>query len=277
MLVKVSVAPGGVCLLYPDQVSYAMDTTSAFHTYRVETKGMHVRILVDGVLRIDHTLSVAGNGTEVLYFGDGSGGSPSRSYWDYFEYDTFADNVCLGQAPTILGTAGNDTLTGTAGPDVINGLGGNDTISGLGGDDLVCGGAGSDMVTGGDGNDRLQGAAGGDSLTAGAGDDVLVGGPGDDELFGGVGRDTASFSAALRAVSASLASGNASGAGSDTMSGIENLTGGPFADTLSGDAGPNVLRGRQGDDVLDGAAGTDTLFGDAGTDTCLNGEVLTSC
>jgi hypothetical protein len=277
MLIKVSVASGGVCLLYPEQVAYAMDTTDVFHTYRVETKGRRVKVFVDGVLRIDHTLTVLGNGTEVLYFGDGSGGSPSRSFWDYFEYDTFADNVCLGQAPTILGTPGDDTLTGTAGPDIINGLGGNDSISGLGGDDLLCGGAGNDTLAGGDGGDRLQGAAGDDSLSAGAGDDVVLGGPGNDQLFGGAGRDKASFYGAVRAVAVSLTSGSASGAGSDTMSGVEDLTGSAFADTLTGDAGPNVLRGRQGDDTLDGAAGTDTLFGDAGSDTCLNGEVLSSC
>jgi len=55
------------------------------------------------------------------------------------------------------------------------------------------------------------------------------------------------------AVTVDLTAGTASGgAGSDTLLSIENVTGGGFDDTLSGDAGANVL---------DGAAGADTMAG----------------
>jgi len=72
--------------------------------------------------------------------------------------------VCGGQAPTILGTPGDDVLRGTGGPDVIHGLAGNDEIRGLGGDDVLCGGQGADRVLGGAGNDRCFGGSGVDRV-----------------------------------------------------------------------------------------------------------------
>ena len=48
------------------------------------------------------------------------------------------------------------------------------------------------------------------------------------------------------------------GAGSDTLSGFENLTGSAFNDTLTGNAGDNVLTGLAGNDVLAGLGGADT-------------------
>ena len=57
------------------------------------------------------------------------------------------------------------------------------------------------------------------------------------------------------------------GAGEDTLSTIDNLTGSAFADTLVGDAEDNLLDGRGGDDTLEGGAGNDTLEGGDGSDT----------
>ena len=56
-------------------------------------------------------------------------------------------------------------------------------------------------------------------------------------------------------------------AGSDTLIGIENLTGSSFNDALTGDGNANMLSGGAGNDTLDGGAGNDTLDGGAGTDT----------
>ena len=58
---------------------------------------------------------------------------------------------------------------------------------------------------------------------------------------------------------------NTVGAGVDTLTGIENLIGSAFNDTLTGDAGNNVLTGGAGNDMLLGGAGDDTLDGGAGT------------
>jgi Ca2+-binding RTX toxin-like protein len=56
-------------------------------------------------------------------------------------------------------------------------------------------------------------------------------------------------------------------AGSDTLAGIENLTGGAYDDQLTGDAGTNILTGNAGNDLLNGGLGNDTLNGGAGIDT----------
>ena len=65
---------------------------------------------------------------------------------------------------------------------------------------------------------------------------------------------------------------NTGGAGSDTLIGIENLTGSGFNDMLTGDANANVLSGGAGNDTLDGGAGNDTLDGGAGNDTAAYGD-----
>jgi Ca2+-binding RTX toxin-like protein len=59
------------------------------------------------------------------------------------------------------------------------------------------------------------------------------------------------------------------GSGTDSLSGIENLTGSAFADILRGDGGNNVLSGGLGDDALAGGAGNDTLSGSQGRDSAL--------
>ncbi len=46
-------------------------------------------------------------------------------------------------------------------------------------------------------------------------------------------------------------------AGLDTLSGIENLTGSDYNDTLTGDAGDNILLGGAGADTLIGGDGFD--------------------
>jgi Ca2+-binding RTX toxin-like protein len=88
-------------------------------------------------------------------------------------------------------------------------------------------------------------------------------------------------------VTVDLAAGTATGEGTDTLTGIENVFGsGNFGDTLTGDTQDNALFGSGGDDSvsggdgnddLDGGNGTDALDGGIGTDTCLNGETIVNC
>jgi Ca2+-binding RTX toxin-like protein len=165
----------------------------------------------------------------------------------------------IGPKPTqatIVGTQANDTLTGTPGRDVIAGLSGDDVIDGGGGNDLICGG---------DGNDRL---------TGGAGEDVLSGDAGDDALDGGGqpanGTDFAAYDASPVAVTASLASGAATGWGSDQLRGMEGISGSPLGDALAGDGRDNVLLGQRGNDRLNGLGGSDLVSGTEGNDA-MNG------
>ena len=118
--------------------------------------------------------------------------------------------ACAGEAPTIIGTAGDDELIGTAGRDVIVAGKGNDRVVGLGGNDLLCLGAGNDIAVGGPGADWVFGDTGNDRIRGGYHSDRLLGGGGTDRLFGG-------------------------GAG-------DVLIGGPGADTLDGGSGPNRCR-----------------------------------
>ena len=167
-------------------------------------------------------------------------------------------STCDERIATIVGTDGNDVIKGTPGRDVIAGLAGDDQIYGLGQDDIVCGGPGDDVIWGGAGNDRMFGGDGHDLIDAGPGDDTSDGGPGD--------RDGATFWDASAPITASLVTGTATGAGSDTFTNMDALHGGNYGDTLTGDAGSNTLFGLDGNDVLNGGDGTDLLHGGEGSD-----------
>ncbi|MEZ0241770.1 MAG: calcium-binding protein, partial [Sphingomonas sp.] len=132
------------------------------------------------------------------------------------------------------------------------------------------GGEGADLIHGMDGDDDLLGGEGNDSLYGDAGIDSLTGGDGDDFLDGGAGNDTALYRDAASAVTVDLritAAQATGGAGSDTLTGIENLEGSAYADHLTGSTSGNILTGGDGNDVLDGRGGPDKLYGGDGADT----------
>ncbi|MBI3699143.1 MAG: hypothetical protein HY242_01680 [Afipia sp.] len=156
---------------------------------------------------------------------------------------SFADGTSLNLAGIVshFGTDGDDTISWTETAATLNGGLGNDTLSG------------SSLA---------------DTLDGGDGDDLLIGGGGADALNGGAGSDTATYTASSVAVTVNLVTGAGSGgdAQGDTLTGIENLIGSAFNDTLTGDASANVLTGGTGNDTLDGGAGADTLIGGTGND-----------
>ena len=105
-------------------------------------------------------------------------------------------------------------------------------------------------------------------------DDVFTGTAGDDAFVGGGGVDTVVYSGAASAVRVDLRLGapqNTNGAGTDTLSGFENLIGSDFNDTLIGTAGENALTGGLGSDVLLGMGGNDILIGGAGAANTMQG------
>lgn len=112
-----------------------------------------------------------------------------------------------------------------------------------------------------------------ENLTGSNLNDTLEGSAGNNVLAGGLGIDTASYANALAGVRVSLAlttAQNTLGAGSDTLSGFENLTGSGLNDILTGNTGNNVIGGGAGNDTLNGGTGLDTLIGGLGNDV-LNG------
>src|SRR3954466_5310041 len=134
---------------------------------------------------------------------------------------------CEGHAATIVGSEHGDTLQGTAGPDVIVGLNGRDVIDGGGGNDMICGGFGRDTIEGGAGNARAHGNQAADRRTGGVGDDRLFGNQGvttffsadegDDAMVSKSTGNTVSYRNAPNGVSVDLATGMASGWGTDRL------------------------------------------------------------
>ena len=57
----------------------------------------------------------------------------------------------------------------------------------------------------------------------------------------------------------------------DTLSGINNLIGSAYADTLTGDSSRNSFEGGRGNDVLEGERGNDVLEGGGGNDVLAGG------
>src|SRR5262249_40134022 len=129
------------------------------------------------------------------------------------------------------------------------------------------GGAGTDTISG---FEDLIGSTYDDTLTGDSGNNIIEGLSGDDTMSGGSGTDAANYVHAAAGVTVDLSntsSQNTVGAGTDTISGFENLIGSFYDDTLTGDSGANVIFGSAGDDTIVGGTGNDTLDGGWGTDT----------
>ncbi|RZM94517.1 hypothetical protein CWO91_39315 [Bradyrhizobium genosp. SA-3] len=171
------------------------------------------------------------------------------------------DSVQASVTYTLPTNVENLTLTGTSNingtgnvlDNVIIGNAGNNILAGLGGADSLDGGQGTDTATyaasaagvnvslatghgtGGDAQgDTLVNI---ENLTGSQFDDILEGNSGDNVLAGSSGIDTVSYEHATAGVTVSLAvttAQNTVGAGTDTLTGFENLTGSAFNDALTG-------------------------------------------
>ena len=242
--------------------------------------------------------SASGFGTDALDRIEAVWGSPQ-------------DDVIMGdgQDNFLVPAQGDDEVTGGGGDDyaifwfagqstpsftgvtanLANGTAtgeGNDTL-GDGIEGLFGSIAGNDHLTGDDGPNLISGDAGDDVLNGGLGDDYISGGFGNDVMDGGGGTyDLIDFSLAPGPVTASLASGTATGDGTDTFTNAEALFGSSYNDTLTGDANANFLfawfgddtaNGGEGDDQIDAGPGADVADGGAGTNLCAEAEQFTSC
>jgi hypothetical protein len=81
-----------------------------------------------------------------------------------------------------------------------------------------------------------------------SGGDSVLGGEGSGALDGEAGIDMASYFESTAGMQVDLSAGTGGGgtAARDTLTGVENLTGTQFADTLTRDAAANVLMGMGG-------------------------------
>jgi hypothetical protein len=188
--------------------------------------------------------------------------------------------TCWGRTVTVWGTPGDDVIRGTTAREVIHGRGGDDVIySGNTKEapadrDFICGGGGADTLHGSEVDEALVGGWGNDVLDArGAGEgDFLVGGPGNDSLAGGRGsfRTIASYERSSRPVKVALegGSGRASGQGRDTLTGIWQVVGSDFSDTITGGV-RRAISGRGGDDLItvNPSSVPDLVAGGRGSDT----------
>lgn len=210
------------------------------------------------------------------------------------------NNLILGtsDANHIHGLDGDDTLNAGDGNDIISGGSDNDIFIGGGGIDTAdfagdasalvylrlsgpqntwqgrdsftgienLGGSNSfDRFFGDDAANILDGRSGDDKLYGGGNSDTLIGGQGNDFFHGGADADTIIF-AGDQAVIVDIVATTAVGQGTDTLGGVENITGSNGNDEIRGNAWANVLNGAGGNDVIVGRGGSDTLTGGAGSD-----------
>jgi trimeric autotransporter adhesin len=209
--------------------------------------------------------------------------------------DQFTGSSGADELPTF---GGNDTIDGGAGSDTMEGGNGSDTYFVRDVGDLVietnfsASSGGTDtaqsylssytlptnvengriMTSGGA---KLVGNGLANAISGGNGADTLAGGAGNDKLAGGSGNDTADYASAPSAVKVNLsltAAQNTGGAGADTLSSIERLSGSRFADQFIGNAANNSLVGGDGNDSLYGMDGVDTLNGGNGSDSLDGGN-----
>ncbi|NJD05510.1 MAG: type I secretion C-terminal target domain-containing protein [Methylococcaceae bacterium] len=188
--------------------------------------------------------------------GAATGGSDPENYNLTIAID-FSNAVAAAQAPdsgtNFVAAVGQDGSAGNV-LTVTSQSGGS--LAGTAGDDVLVGASGNDVLHGNDGND------------------VLIGGAGNDTLDGGGGNDTAYYGDAAGGVTVDLAATgpqDTGGAGTDTLTSVENVTGSGFADHLTGNGLANILIGGSGNDILVGAGGNDVLKGSIGNDQLAGG------
>jgi Ca2+-binding RTX toxin-like protein len=201
----------------------------------------------------------------------------------------------------LVGSGYGDVLTGNTSANALGGGLGNDSLDGGTGSDTLSGGDGADVYTVQDAGDvvsetnaststaesdlvlsylasytlgtnveqgRIMNAAAA-NLTGNAHDNILIAGTGNNVLTGGTGNDIASYAFNASGVTLSLLLAGAqvvAGSGSDTLAGIEGLTGSAFADHLTGNTAANVLDGGAGNDTMIGGDGADTYSVDSAVD-----------
>ncbi|UTF48808.1 cadherin-like domain-containing protein [Desulfomicrobium sp. ZS1] len=226
----------------------------------------------------DDTL-LGGEGNDTLRGGAGVDLIDGGLGWDFADYRDSAGwvNVDLNIQDGLTAQSGGGTDNDALG----------DTLVGIehliGSDDASHG----DVLTGNAASNHLIGLDGDDTLIGGAGNDTLVGGAGADVLSGGTGtRDLADYSSSTAWVNVDLTKQDGTtaqtggGAGNhaegDILTGIEDVNGSAYDDSILGSTASNVLSGYGGNDTIDGGAGYDIIRGGDGDDLISGGDAWDS-
>ncbi len=210
-------------------------------------------------------LLIGGLGNDTLTGGAGADSLYGGTGMDYADYSASSAGVSvnLSDGTASGGDAQGDVLSGI---DGLIGSASNDTLIGFDGQGTTPGDLYTNVIYGGAGNDYIDGRGGDDSLYGGSGNDTIIGGSGADLIDGGSGTDMADYSGSGAGVTVNLATGTGLGgdAQGDTLTGIEQVRGSAYNDSLTGTAGNDSLYGGAGNDTLAGGAGADSLDGGSG-------------
>ncbi|WP_419708970.1 retention module-containing protein [Pseudomonas sp. NFX224] len=227
--------------------------------------GQTITANADGVYQI-HVTNIANVGG-----GSGAGNAEAYQLTMKLDYSGAHDST-----PDYHGSyTASDSHGGSDSANVAISYQDGHTLTGTAGNDTLVAGNGDNVINAGDGNDILTAGTGNNTLHGDGGNDLLFSGIGNDLLDGGTGNDTASYAHATSAVTVNLGQSgpqNTFGAGTDTLTAIENLIGSDFNDKLTGDNNSNIITGGLGNDVLKGEGGDDFLIGGLGNNTLTGGS-----
>lgn len=223
-------------------------------------------------------------------------GTPALGYisFDTANYADSTTSVIInlsGAAPTVTGIGAGDTFDSiekfiaTSYTDMIFAGSGADNVDAGTGIDLVSYRFSSAGITlqlaspGSNGGDAIgdvftgaeiyEGSAFNDVLYGDTATNIFIGGAGADTIDGAGGVDSIWYLTSTAAVTVDLAAhaGTGGDAERDTITGIENVLGTLYDDTITGDAAANKLEGGAGNDTIDGGDGDDVIYGAWVTDT----------
>ncbi|GLS27690.1 hypothetical protein [Marinibactrum halimedae] len=202
-----------------------------------------------------------GEGNDRLYGGDGLDQMIGEQGDDFlFDYSDDQNRLFGGEGDDDI--RGRGVLDGGQGSDKIVGSDTDDELNSGYGDDVddinnLYGMGGNDILNGDAGRDFLNGGAGNDTISAGGGDDVLYVSTGADSYDGGAGYDIFSMEDMDDSVVADFNSMTFSDFeiyqdehGQFRFTGIEEVMGTAFDDTLTFGNRISVLKGGFGNDIL---------------------------
>ncbi|MCA1683541.1 MAG: calcium-binding protein, partial [Actinobacteria bacterium] len=267
-----------------DRVTYASSTSGV--TVTIEgtandgnasddngTRRDNVKTDVEQLTGSPQSDTLTGSGTnDVIDAGAGDDTINGGSGADSLDGGAGADNF-NGGAQTDTATYASRTTSVTVKLNALADDGGTADYNGTRRDNVaddvenVIGGSAGDTIEGNGFSNVLTGKAGGDIISGANGNDTLDGGAGADDLSGGGATDTATYASSTDPVTVTI-DGIANDGGTadyngtrrdDVKTDVENLIGGPKADSLSGNAGANTITGGLGADTLRGLDGNDVL------------------